>query len=243
LFLNIIFLHLICRSCYNRSNTQTAAFVRAYSTRSEYRKRAFALNTKCSPATPFLLDLPDAKLLLNQSVSAFVNSNQPAGEESSRSSVALKHEGVLPYLDCSQFFAAFVVETDDTRVILREITHGQTFVVRASFSLILNISDLSRLNGTLLFDSFFENVMDSLMDAFKHVVSARVAFALSRESLYGMHSKIGHTVFTSSAFLVAFNCSTSPSFDVWSSLAISLVHSKSMSPAIKNLVSLQTLQA
>jgi hypothetical protein len=150
---------------------------------------------------------------------------------------------LLPYLDCSQFFAAFVVATNDTRFILREITHGQTFVVPASFSLIVNISDLSRLNSTLLFDSFFKNVMDSLLDAFKHVVSARVAFALSGESLYRMHPNIGQIVFTSSAFLVAFNCSTSPSFDVWSSLAISLFHSKSMSPAIKNLISLQTLQA
>ena len=250
MFLNMLFFrpcaNVMCRSCCTECNTRTDAFVNAYSTRSEYRKGASALNAKCSPATPFLLDFPHAQLLFNERFSAFVNSNQPAGDEALCLCFALKH--VLPSYHCSHSSAAFVVATNDTRFILREITHGPTFVMPASFSLIMNSSDLSSLNSTLLFDSFFKNVSDSLMESFKHVASSRSAFALSWENEYKVHSETGHIVFTSSAFLVAFNFSSDErsiisSQDTWNSLAISLFHSKTPSPAIRNLVSPQTLQA
>ena len=125
MFLNMLFFrpcaNVMCRSCCTECNTRTDAFVNAYSTRSEYRKGASALNAKCSPATPFLLDFPHAQLLFNERFSAFVNSNQPAGDEALCLCFALKH--VLPSHHCSHSSAAFVVATNDTRFILREITH------------------------------------------------------------------------------------------------------------------------
>ena len=251
MFLNILFFrpcaNVMCCSCCTECNTRTDAFVNDYSTRSEYRKGASALNAKCSPATPFLLDFPHAQLLFNERFSAFVDSNQSAGDEALSLYVVLKH--VLPSHDCSHSSAAFVVATNDTRFMLREITHGRTHVVPASFSLIVNTSDLSSLNSPLLFDSFFKNVTDSLMDGFKHILSSRSAFALSWENVYKAYPETGQIVFTSSAFLVAFNSDATDTrliyahVEIWNSQAVSLFHSKTSSPAIRNLVSPQTLQA
>jgi hypothetical protein len=142
---------------------------------------------------------------------------------------------------CSHSPAAFVVARNDSRVILREITHNQTFVVPGSFSLIMNMSDHSNLGS--LFESFFKNVTDSVMDAFKRVVSAQSVYTLSGTSDYKVHPESGHIVFTASAYVVAFNFNASASFDEWSSLAVSLFQSKTSSPAFRNLVSPQTLQA
>jgi hypothetical protein len=121
--------------------------------------------------------------------------------------------------------------------------------VSASFSLIVNTSDLSSVNSPLLFDSFFKNVTDSLMDSFKHVASSRSAFALPGENEYKAHPETGQIVFTSSAYLVAFNSDAYDTrmifarVEILNSLAISLFHSKTSSPAIRNLVSPQTFQA
>jgi hypothetical protein len=126
---------------------------------------------------------------------------------------------------------------------LREITHSQTFVVPGSFSLIMNLSDFGNLSSANLFESFFKNVTDSIMDAFKHVVSTQSVHTLSGTDNYKVHQESGHIVFTASALLVAFNFNSSATFDDWNSLAVSIFHSKTSSPAIRDLVSPQTLQA
>jgi len=104
----------------------------------------------------------------------------------------------------------------------------------------MNLSDHSNISS--LFESFFKNVTDSVMDAFKHVVSAQSVYTLSGTSDYKVHPESGHIVFTASAYLVAFNFNASAPFDTWTSLAVSIFHSKTSSPAMRNLVSPQTLQ-
>jgi len=57
----------------------SAAFVKMFSPRSDWRKNAPILNSKCNPATPFPLDLQDTKTLFDEAWSSRVVSGQPAG--------------------------------------------------------------------------------------------------------------------------------------------------------------------
>lgn len=56
-----------------------ASFVDAYSKRSSWRKNAPILNSKCNPATPFPVDLKDAKALFDDAWLSRVSLRQPAG--------------------------------------------------------------------------------------------------------------------------------------------------------------------
>jgi hypothetical protein len=65
-----------------------ASFVNVYSKRSDWRRNAPILNSKCNPATPFPTDLKDAKVLFEDGWSNRVSVKQPAGYKFSSSASA-----------------------------------------------------------------------------------------------------------------------------------------------------------
>jgi len=211
--------HEVVAHAANQTCADSAALVMAYSKRSGWRKYAPILNAKCNPATPFPLDLQDTETLYDAGWSSRVDAEQPA---------------------------AFHATKDDSRVLLREITHGSTVVFPGSYTLTMNMSDYHfyAASDPHFFESFFKNISDGITDGFKHVQSAGdgSVFLLPLDFQMRMAQDSSEVVMEGSALMIALNASEASSYDGWRDHAIAVFHSKAPSAAIQSLVSPQTFQ-
>jgi hypothetical protein len=220
--------------------TFSAAFVEAHSRRSEWRKRAPILNSKCNPATPFSLDLQQPMTLFGEAWSHRVSSGQPAGPK--QRIVCRRAASVITHSST----AAFHVTNGDTRMTLRDITLGSTVVFPGSYSVTMSASDNYTFTASdpRFFESFFKNISDGITDGFQHLLSAREGsvFMLPLGFQMRFSPVSGQVVMEGSGLMIALNASEPSSYDGWRERAIAAFHSRTPSPAIRNLVSLQTFQ-
>lgn len=135
--------------------------------------------------------------------------------------------------------AAFHVTKDDTRVMLREITHGSTVVFPGSYTLVMNMSDyyVYAASDPRFFESFFKNILDGITDGFKHL---QPNISLPLDFHMRVAHDLGQVFMEGSALMIALNATEPSSYDGWSDRAIAAFHSNAPSSAIRNLVSPQT---
>ena len=138
--------------------------------------------------------------------------------------------------------AAFHVTKDDTRVMLREITHGSTVVFPGSYTLVMNMSDyyVYAASDPRFFESFFKNISDGITDGFKHLQPNSAVFSLPLDFHMRVAHDLGQVFMEGSALMIALNATEPSSYDGWSDRAIAVFHSNAPSSAIRNLVSPQT---
>ncbi len=147
------------------------------------------------------------------------------------------------------YLAAFRVSEDDSRVVLREITHGSSLVFSGSYSLVMKMSDYylfvanpnSQLPGSLL-----NNITDAITDGFRRLLSARDGSVFSVPLDYQTRpaQDWSQIIIEGSALMIALNATEPPSYAGWYEHTVSAFHSKA-SPAIQslNILSLETFQA
>ncbi len=142
--------------------------------------------------------------------------------------------------------AAFHVTNGDTRITLREITLGSTVVFPGSYTVTMSASDYHTFtaSGPRFFESFFKNISDGITDGFKQLLSARegAVFSLPLDFQMRVSPASGQVVMEGSALMIALNATEPSSYDGWRERAMAVFHSKAPSPAIRNLVSLQSFQ-
>jgi hypothetical protein len=152
------------------------------------------------------------------------------------------HDSVITHFST----AAFHVTDGDTRIMLKEITLGSTLVFPGSYTVTMSVSDYHTFteSGPRFFESFFKNVSDGITDGFEQLLSAREGSVFSIPLGFQMRvaPASGQVVMESSALMIALNATEPSSYDGWRERAIAAFHSKAPSPAIRNLVSLQSFQ-
>ncbi len=219
-------------------------FVKAYSRRSDWNKNAHILNSKCNPSTPFPLNLQHPSSLFDDAWSNLIGSGQPAGTEQ-RAGGTRRGMHVITH---SSAFAAFHVSKSDTRVTLRELTHGSTVIFPGSYTLVMSISNYSSFAASdpRFFDSLHTNISNGISDGFKLLLSARngSVFSLPLDIQMRVAQESGQVRFImeGSALVIALNATEPSSYDGWFDRAIAAFHSKAPSSAIQNLVSQQTFK-
>ena len=147
----------------------------------------------------------------------------------------------------SSAFAAFHVSKSDTRVTLRELTHGSTVIFPGSYTLAMSISNFSSFAASdPRFDSLHTNILNAITDGFKLLLSARngSVFSLPLDIQMRVAQESGpvRIIMEGSALVIALNATEPSSYDGWFDRAIAAFHSKAPSSAIQNLVSQQTFK-
>jgi hypothetical protein len=144
--------------------------------------------------------------------------------------------------------AAFHISKSDTRVTLRELTHGSTVVFPGSYTLVMNMSDYSSFAASdpRFFESLSKNISNAITDGFTLLLSARngSVFSLPLDIQMRVAQESGEVRFImeGSALVIALNATEPSSYNGWSDRAIAAFHSKAPSSAIQNIVSQQTFK-
>jgi hypothetical protein len=187
------------------------------------------------------LELQDPKVLLDDAWSVRVSSSLPAGNNSFRHCTASMLEFVLYHLRLLS--SAFQVTKDDTRLILRELIYGPTFVYPGAFSLTMNLSDHYFFGrDPFFYESLHKNLTESIMEGFKRLQSARdgSVFALFSDSQTLMAIDSNQVLIEGSVSLIALNSTGPASYESWSNHAIDSFHAKALTNDFRRLVSSTT---
>jgi hypothetical protein len=147
------------------------------------------------------------------------------------------------------YLAAFRVSEDDSRVVLREISHSPSLVLSVSYSLVMKMTDYylfvansnSQLSGSLL-----NNITDAITDGHRRWLSARdgSVFSVPFEFQTRPSQDLSEITIEGSALIIALNA-TEPSDASWTAYTSSAFHHSTDSPAIHslNILSPETFQA
>jgi hypothetical protein len=131
---------------------------------------------------------------------------------------------------------AFHVTPNDSRVMLREITHGSTVVLFASYSLVMNASDFSSVSASFSpqypGDPNQHILIDAIAEGFKHLLPSPhgSVFSLPRSTVVSYLSQV---TIEGGVILFALNASEPHTFDGWSNLSIAAFQAK-VPPSIQN---------
>ena len=155
----------------------------------------------------------------------------------------------------SLFLAAFHVPQDDIRVVLKEITHGSTLMLYASYSVVMNMSDFSLFAANPSAQAFgnpneniMNNITNAITDGLKHMLPARngsvFSISLDFQTEQRVTSHFSEMVMEGSVVLLALNSSEPNTYIGWSDLAVVAFQSK-LPPAIqaRNIISPQNFKA
>ena len=144
--------------------------------------------------------------------------------------------------------AAFNVQADDPRRLeIVEITQWPIFVVPVAFTISVNSSDYQILSRDQLF-SLLNNITDSVIHGFKHLLSTRDGSVIAIPLEDAPHSSdFSHVSWDFSdpsqvrienrSLVVAFNSTAPASLDGWADLSINYFRSQATSTVYRDLVS------
>jgi hypothetical protein len=169
-------------------------------------------------------------------------------------SLSLVHLASLCFGRSFHLLAAFHVTPDDSRVMLRELTHSSTVVLYASYSVVMNASDYSLFAANFGPQSgnpnqyFINNITDAITDGLKHLLPAHpgsvFSFSLDFQAQPHYTSHSNQIIVEGSVLVFALNATEPLTYVGWSDLAIAAFQSKAP-PAIqhRNIFSPQNFKA